>query len=358
MNSYGFDHLFYLRLTEACNMRCDHCFIPNNPKSVSRNQVDDFVALVRQKAEPGSTVLIQFHGGEPTVLGQDNLSWWAGSIRARLPGYKCVFRIQTNLLIPPRQYADFLHEYCDGEIGISWDYKIRKLSRGADDRNAAYETTFWENFKTLDELGLSHFVVITGTKVFYEWASSGNTFIDWGLKNRIKKVHIERLTKVGYAVDSWDEIGVNNRDNSLYLSLLFKQYRRAREQGKDIFISPFDGLMGALASADQEAGYGCHSGICDTRFHTFDQNGYQPGCTAINSTDEVIEQIVSVYDPLDGSPIDMRRKERIEECGSCTYKSVCNSGCLATSRHDGSGDCSGGKILFNVISSYLKRVQV
>lgn len=58
-----FDHMIYVRLIEACNLHCQHCFIPNNPKRMDWNNIEQIPAKVRSFARPGQVLLFQLHGG-------------------------------------------------------------------------------------------------------------------------------------------------------------------------------------------------------------------------------------------------------------------------------------------------------
>ena len=70
----SFDYLIYLRLTEACNLYCSHCFIPSNPKSISFIGLEESIKQLKFKIPSMSKVMFQFHGGEPTLKGIDFLS--------------------------------------------------------------------------------------------------------------------------------------------------------------------------------------------------------------------------------------------------------------------------------------------
>src|SRR5690606_32551726 len=69
----SFDHMIYVRLIEACNLHCAHCFIPNNPKRMSWAEIEAMPAKIREFAKPGQRLLFQFHGGEPTLYGVEEL---------------------------------------------------------------------------------------------------------------------------------------------------------------------------------------------------------------------------------------------------------------------------------------------
>jgi MoaA/NifB/PqqE/SkfB family radical SAM enzyme len=46
-----FDTIAYVRPTEKCNLRCEHCFIPPNPATMSDKQILD---IPRQLSDAGT----------------------------------------------------------------------------------------------------------------------------------------------------------------------------------------------------------------------------------------------------------------------------------------------------------------
>jgi radical SAM protein with 4Fe4S-binding SPASM domain len=112
-----------------------------------------------------------------------------------------------------------------------------------------------------------------------------------------------------------------------------------------VHLSPFDGLNESLDRLANEltGGAGCLSGVCDTRFHTIDANGYKRGCTAVTSevdNKNAGDQVVQIHD------FRMARFMRQKSCEGCEFRPICSSGCLASDKWDESGECSGGSVLF------------
>ena len=72
-----FDHMIYVRLFEGCNLSCEHCFIPSNPKKIESTFYENkglTEELMRfAKIKTGQRLYLQWHGGEPTLLGVDYL---------------------------------------------------------------------------------------------------------------------------------------------------------------------------------------------------------------------------------------------------------------------------------------------
>jgi radical SAM protein with 4Fe4S-binding SPASM domain len=128
---------------------------------------------------------------------------------------------------------------------------------------------------------------------------------------------------------------------------------RERDPSRRLRMSPFDGLLRSaadLAAGRAARGAGCLSGACDTRFHTVDQNGYKPGCTALTAEVDNARADRNAVLRVD-DPSSARRDRQIFNCNSCRFRSICSSGCLALDFDDGSGECSGGRGLLQAASA-------
>lgn len=345
----AYDHLVYLRVFEGCNLHCQHCFIPSNPKRMTAEDIARVPEDVRKIAPPGSTILLQWHGGEPTMFGAAWLREAIESIEASGPEYKWVHGIQTNLLTYDESWAHLYKDHFGGNVGVSWDQGIRLLRRNDPASSAAFEKVFWPKLQKLIDDGLSPYLVVTGTKVFFEHFRNPVDFFEMLAARGIRRGHIERITETGYARENWERVGVSNGEWSRHMSRFLRAYVRwhqAVEGGRDLQLSPFDGLVQSAQSliAGTPKASGCLSGSCDTTFHTIDSNGYKRGCTAITSeydnkrADK--DRALRITDPVAA-----RKDRQIFNCHLCEFRPICKSGCLAIDFDDGSGECSGGSIL-------------
>lgn len=354
----SFDHLVYLRIFEGCNLHCEHCFIPSNPKKMTLEQIRLLPENVSNFAKRGETILLQWHGGEPTALGADFVSQSIRSIEEAGSDYRWIHGIQTNLMNYNSEWRDIFKNHFDNSVGVSWDPEIRLLRRGRPDTNRQYEERFWENFEKLVDDGINPYLIITGTKVFFERFRNPFSLYEFLESKNVSHMHIERLTKTGYARESWGKIGVSNLEYSQYMARLAKAYfllkSRPRKGPLNLHVSPFDGLMGSVERLHrgETGGYGCLSGACDTKFHTYDANGYKPGCTAINSEIDNKSAGVEIINFVD---LTSEREERQQSCTGCRYLPICSSGCMATTKIDYSGECSGGKTLFKEIEHIVQQ---
>lgn len=345
----GFDHLVYMRVFEGCNLHCEHCFIPKNPKRMTHDTIAASVEDIRRFARAGQTILLQWHGGEPTMFGAAWLDEAISRVEAAAPEFNFVHGIQTNLMTYSDEWTEVYRRRFHGNVGVSYDPKIRLLRRDRPETNDIYEERFWPALERLVSDGLEPYVVMTATKVFFEVFRNPVRLFEMLASRGVRKAHIERLTETGYARGNWQRLGVDNMEYSRGMARILKAYRlwKAVEgNGDRLHLSPFDGLMNSVRELENGAtGYGCWSGHCDTRFHTVDSSGYKMGCTALTSE---IDNTGADGDPLLFSEgyAAARANRQIVNCTGCPFRRICSSGCLAVSMDDGSGECSGGRTLF------------
>lgn len=352
----NFDHMVYVRLIEACNLRCKHCFIPPNPKNMDLEYAKNIPNEVANFAKKGDIINLRYHGGEPTLFGVNELESVIKSINKNKDFVWNHF-IQTNLLNYNDDWKRLYKKYFDSDVGVSWDYKIRVYKENDDASNEKFEKIFWENMDKAISDGLDIFLVITATKLFFERYKDPFEFFKLMEERGVKKIHFEKITKTGHARKHWEEIGLNYKEYSTYMSKWYKCFAIWKKNNENLLISPFDGLTRTVkelknSSNDRVLGYGCWSGVCDTRFHTIDANGYKKGCTALTSEEDNsnANNGVQLIDISNISTLRGKRKEKFN-CKECKFNSICSSGCLA-SVDDGSGECSGGYSLFETVYKY------
>lgn len=387
---YGYDHMVYIRLFEGCNLHCEHCFIPSNPKKIQssfyeNNGLTNELINKGKSIKEGDRLYLQWHGGEPTLLGPEYLKHAIQNVIAD-KRFKYMNGIQTNLMNfheNTQQWLDLYKEYFDNHLGVSWDYKIRHVrnSQISDEENyQKFETLFWNNIELAQNNGIELYMVITVTKLFFEHFKNPFDFFNFISEKKIQKLNFERITKVGFARSTWEKLGLTNKEYAFYMSRFYKAYKLFKENNPDIIlnISPFDGLEVSVIDyfKNQEVqksdkaniwdimsfknqGYGCWSGECDTRFHTIDSNGYKQGCTALNSEDDNknknISNLGSKVMFFKKSEIQNFREQRVERqlsCEGCEFINICSSGCLSVEKFDESQECSGAKVLFKTIKEY------
>ncbi len=362
-DDHWFDHLVYLRVFEGCDLHCQHCFIPANPKRMSLEQVAQVPQTLRDNGVPvGSRIVLQLHGGEPSLMGADWIRQAVDTLRREGSDMEWRFGIQTNLMGYDADWGALYREHFFDGLGVSWDYKIRLTHKNRPESNERFETKFWTNFDQARRDALIPRLVITVTKKLTNAYRSPIELLHWLVDRGVEDVHFERITLTGNARDNWDEIGLNNREYSRWMARLFRAYALIKKENPTLplSVSPCDGIFESIErlQAGEAGGHGCWSGTCDTRFHTIDANGYKSGCTALTSEFDNkrmadVEQVIHIDDI-----IGLRKKRTSNHgCHTCDFKPICSSGCLATSIHDGSGECSGGWAMFDAARQTLTQTE-
>lgn len=352
-DSNKFNHLVYVRLTEACNMNCDHCFIPANPKKMSLEDCKNIPKIVSGFTKKGDRIILQWHGGEPTLFGSSRFEKVLSYLETEMQDRKVMHGIQTNLANYTGEWGDIYKRYFDSRIGVSWDYKIRHA------RGESFDDMFLRQVSRLNEDGVGFDLTITTSRPFYEWVMSDpSAFFDFIETIRPKSVHLEKITKTGNARLNWDSVGLNNKQYSELLSLIYIYSINWMGGVKSWFdgispLSDYESDIKAMASGEKLDLRGCTSGVCDTRFHTIDSNGYKFGCTAINSEvdNSSATTVVNLISPDQLRDI---RNERVLSCDGCNFTPICNTGCIANTKVDSSGECNGAFTLRDNIFNILK----
>ncbi|PSV01174.1 radical SAM protein [Photobacterium kishitanii] len=352
----GVSDLVYVRLVEACNLHCAHCFIPANPKRMSINQCYSLPDQIEKFASHGSIINIRWHGGEPTLFGVDRLRKVLHFLE-KDKRYSYVHDIQTNLINFDERWAELYHEYFSGVVGVSWDWKVRLMDKDNKESYKDFNSLFFDKLKLVSDSGLKVNLVITVTKEFIKWFDENPLeLLSWIDKFSILSIHLEKLTKTGRARDNWETIGVSHREYSSFMIRLFDIYSLAKNSLNVEFmgISPIvtrEADIKALRNgAVERISTGCLSGECDTRFHTIDGSGYKFGCSALTSEYDNVNATSSLT-LITVEDIAEARSVRVQSCDGCKYKPICSSGCLASVKFDGSGECSGGKMFFSHIEN-------
>jgi len=347
-SSSSFDHLIYVRVFEGCNLHCQHCFIPSNPKRMTLDDIARIPDQIEGRIAPGSEILIQWHGGEPTLMGHDFIRRGISLLQENGPHFNWRFGIQTNLMSYDESWKELYEEHFGGEVGISWDPKIRLMNSRAIDSNPEFNVKFDLKLAALVEDGLTPYLVVTATRTLFKAFPNPFDFFQHWLDRGVYHVHLERITPTGYARRNWDFVGLSNAEYSDQMSRWMRAYhtfKEARRGQESFFLSPFENISESATSLaeGEPQSQGCWSGKCDTRFHTIDAEGYKFGCTAL--TGEIGNKNANMQMDL-GTNLKEKRELRTYNCHECEFRKICSSGCLALSFDDGSGECSGGYRLF------------
>ncbi len=341
------DTIVYIRPIEKCNLRCQHCFIPPNPATMSDEQI---LSIPRQLSDAGVTtnVLLQWHGGEPLLIDPSRCKRLIIGLNANKQGINFLHGVQTNLVVLRNfskkkrdEWYQVLSTYFESDlIGVSWDVDIR----GVNLAKGCFYSYFEQEIKRFRKSryfvnGFEPTLTITAAKPFLDIAKTFKTsteFFKWLERISLNKIHIEKLTPTGDAVKNWNEIGVSHLEYSKAMGKFYLAYRRykALHPESKLAISPFCDLEDAIKTGEQDNV--CASGACQTSMFTFSKKGMIKTCTAIAEHSET--QLENYQNKVKAS------------CFECEFNPICNGGCPAHGNViDASGECSGAYQLLQTI---------
>ena len=349
VDNSGEGFLVFVRLVEACNLRCLHCLIPSNP---NRMTLDD-CKMIPDKLENiipiGSNVTIKWHGGEPTLFGAVRLKKVMDFLVAD-GRYNFSFEIRTNLMRVDDEWIDVFKTYFSGNVGVSWDYGIRKIPAGGD-----FDNAFFKNMETLSANGVTPHLAITVTKPLIKWFHGHYLeLLGWIDRYGIGSIIFLRLIKTGVANDHWGDIGVTNRDYSEFIIKTLGLHVMMGDSEKFEGVYPICDYIEMVSTSeiDDVKLQNCFSGWCDSNSMTIDENGIRRGCLAMDL--QSIGVSGDLYD-VTVEDVENARFRRAISCDNCVHKKYCNTGCISAPRFDTSGECSGGRIIFDYINNrFLK----
>ena len=137
-----------LKVASRCNLNCTYCYVyhlgddawKRQPKRMSRQVIErtckQLAALAQAQSRPFSVVL---HGGEPLLLGADNLDMLFSALRAGLPP-SCGLHIQTNGVLLNDRMIDLCRDYrvgisisLDGPASLHDKFRVDHAGRGSHD---------------------------------------------------------------------------------------------------------------------------------------------------------------------------------------------------------------------------------
>ena len=118
-----------LKIAARCNLNCSYCYVYNHqdrsylerPKLISDSTYEATLARIREYCERrGSAMAINFHGGEPTLIGVERFERLATRAREVLGEHLSLLALQTNgLLLDDRWVTAFLRHGV--HVGVSLD---------------------------------------------------------------------------------------------------------------------------------------------------------------------------------------------------------------------------------------------
>lgn len=327
----------YLKLSDYCNIGCDHCYLPI---AVRRDRtimdeatlisaLDAIAAMVDRQRAPGA--IIVWHGGEPLALPPEVMARACALAADRLP--EAVQSIQTSLIPYREAWAPVVRDWLGSEIGSSIDFSQRTM-RGSVE---AYHD-FWMGRVTLAR---SHgFAVIPGIVPSTGEIGRGAEIVDWMVARGFDRFNIDRYNDFGNA----DPRRPRNREHSSFLAEVFDRTLDLFASGTLIRVNTVTaGLGGVLFDAPGDR----WGGSCSRDFLVVNPDGRTNACPDKIS----FESFSSIHDGFAGLEASEARRawirthltgHRNPHCARCPFASFCRSGCPLTPNDvEAEGECSG-----------------
>lgn len=318
----------HLRATEKCDLRCKHCFAPPSSHVMTEPEICEMVDEVLSGMSPGDNLLVQWHGGEPTLLSPamverviDHLSRTASSRDVTLR-----HGIQTNLTALHRSsiqhreawFSLLKRRFDPCQIGVSFDYALR--GEGA-------ETIFDGMLRMMMSAhGLYPWVTLTLARPLFQQIMADPLAV---LRRfgRVQGLRFEPLSRAGLAAQHWDEIGIDHRERGEALVRLLGAWWTRRHYLPD--VSPLGEMMGAIQGNDAPSA--C-IGRRRITMCEIDRDGVHGRCVALQGKGG----LASV--PL--------------ACLACPWREPCRHGCPALPFFQG-GECRGQALLWSACHQIL-----
>ncbi len=143
-----------IKVASRCNLNCSYCYVYNQadtswrqrPALMSRETFATTVARIRRHCllSGQRSVVIAFHGGEPTLVGPARFGWMCAHAREQLEDLATVsFSMQTNGTRLDGKWLAVLAEH-EVQVGVSLDgpkeindaFRVDRHGRGSHDSTA------------------------------------------------------------------------------------------------------------------------------------------------------------------------------------------------------------------------------
>ena len=343
----------YIKLTNRCNLTCDHCYnsVCKDQGQMSEKTITKIVDYIYDLTEQGYMVEVALHGGEPMLFRDMELLW---DLVLTLEEMGVYVTMTTNLVyrVNNEHIALFAHfKQMDGTCLVltSWDYKIRFKKKE--------QLLQWE--RSVKKI-LSHEIrvqpIVSLTKLLLEEKTPEEIF-EYMYNLGVPNMNFERLTCNGRAKDNNDVLMPTNKQVDEWLAHAYKVYRE-NENWKKMEIPIFESLEWAVAEGKF---IGCRERKCTQNVRTFNPDGSCATCPNIpldilgNINSQVAKkQLYDIEGGIESNKkyIQLREQEELrkDECYLCDLFSVCNGDCFQLGWDD--TGCPGLKETFKEVARH------
>lgn len=332
-------NVIYLRVVQGCNLNCSHCFTLGNRDSYQTapfEQVRSYLQAIKTNVNPRAAVMY-IHGGEPFLASMDYHRQLNALIKEVMGDTVIDIIPQTNLMYKiDDEFIEFLHQEYKGQIGISWDYKIRfgSTSKGLS------EDLFFENFRKIVKAGIEPAIAITVQKYLFEQDPVELVQKFEGAKS----IDFEFLT---YFSEGTNALRVSNDDWSRFYHSIVRYY----SENQTTWSLPLVDLF--TKSVKENKIYQCKCNCCQHRTFTMNCNGTIGLCPDETYFDSfsTVQEMSTQWEAFETKAKQKYLTQIVQPanamCQSCEFYDYCGGNCEPTLFNVGDTECPMSKQTLN-----------
>ena len=251
----------YIKTTEACQLKCRHCYIGDNRAKKAFFDEKKVIAWIKSNVKD-EELQITFHGGEPFLCPLSKMQ----AICDAFP--YAYIDATTNLIYEPGKMKDIIgfikksfrsRKSKTPFIKTSWDYRIRFSDE--------QETLFWNNIGMIQSAGIDILVITCLTEPLIKGITA-ETFYQYMKSHHVHSINFERLTENTTAdkslIPKYEDI-----DN-----WLLRLYQTWKSDEEKIYIDFFENIRAAVHGDYVD----CRKRCCMQEVRTINADGTIGGC--------------------------------------------------------------------------------
>lgn len=343
----------YVKPTNYCNVGCEHCYLPESVRANAFRMTEDTLAgaaqlmqrMVTAQRAPG--VLWIWHGGEPLTVP---VTWYkaAGAILdAHIESR--IESIQTSLIPYKGEFAPFIHDRCDSQLGSSIDFSQRKIKGSVE----GYHDLWMKKVEMAraDQIRVTPGIVPTKAEL-----GRAGDIVTWMVDRGFAAFNVEKYNAYG----AFNAAGCpSNKEHSDFLTELFHEVVIHRYQ-KGLTAPVVRVLQAAIGGVLHGEPGDRWGGSCMSSFVVVEPDGSLNNCPDKSTIDRPFSLLNEGPDAFLSSR-ERRNWIRLQVighgnryCVTCDNSAWCKGGCPITPNDpDGQGDCSGYSRFIGNVRSFV-----
>lgn len=321
----------YVEVTDACNLRCRHCFASPGGASARCSEgtldCDDMSRLLREARELSDDVRVALSGGEPLLRDDIN------TFLSEADGLGLGVDLLTNGTLVTRRVAGLIAN-STACVSVSIDgatARTHDATRG----HGAFERTM-SGLRELVDAGVGPRTSLSVTPM-RDNISEIPALFEMASELGVKGVHFSHLARQGAARDQWPELGLSADELADALLVIESGARTAAGR---ILVS--GDYCGQLAEGVRRLPPGPSAGCPLGRQLAVRHDGVVFPCVKLRGIAQFAignVRLNSLSEIATGSLLEAarrtaaRRLAEITECTACEWRYLCRAGCPAQAIH-------------------------